>query len=146
MIYNTWNTSIRKMYRLNRTTHRYFIESISKMPHIKISLMKRFINFTDKLSRSTKISARNIFNIMKNDCRSTTGRNLRMIMKYCDKFRMTELCAKEISSQFYMKIPEKEAWRISLVQELLDIRDKVSDGINWNVDETSFCIDYLCTT
>ena len=59
---------------------------------------------------------------------------------------MTELSAKEVSSQLYMKIPENEAWRISLVQELLDIRDKVSDGINWNVDETSFCIDYLCTT
>ena len=40
-IYKTWNTSIRKMFRLDRTSHRYFIEPVSNVPHIKISLIKR---------------------------------------------------------------------------------------------------------
>ena len=83
MIYNTWNSSIRKMFRLDRTTHRYFIEPISKTPHIKTSLLKRFMNFTNKLMCSGKIAAKNLFNIKRNECRSTTGRNLRKIMYYC---------------------------------------------------------------
>ena len=49
-IYKTWNTSIRKMFRLDRTSHRYFIEPVSNLPHIKISFIKRFINFIEKLS------------------------------------------------------------------------------------------------
>ena len=35
MIFNAWNTSIRKIFRLDRTTHRYFIEPISHVSHIK---------------------------------------------------------------------------------------------------------------
>ena len=33
-IYNTWNTSIRKMFRLDRRSHRYLIELISNLKHI----------------------------------------------------------------------------------------------------------------
>ena len=68
-MYKTWNTSIRKMFRLDRTSHRYFIEPVSNVPRIKISLIKRFINFIEKLSCSTKICARNIFHTMKHACR-----------------------------------------------------------------------------
>ena len=41
MIYNTWNISIRKMFRLDQRSHRYFIEPISKIKHIKIAFMTR---------------------------------------------------------------------------------------------------------
>ena len=50
-IYSTWNTSVRKMFRLDRTTHRYFIEAVSNMSHIKKVLMKRFMKFTNKSLR-----------------------------------------------------------------------------------------------
>ena len=89
-IYKTWNTSIRKMFILDRTSHRYFIEPVSNVPHIKIALIKRFINFIEKLSCSTKICARNIFHTMKHDCRSNIGRNIRAIMKYCGKPRISQ--------------------------------------------------------
>ena len=68
MIYNTWNSSIRKMFRLDRTTHRYFIEPISKTSHIKASLLERFMNVTNKLMCSGKIAAKNLFNIIRNEC------------------------------------------------------------------------------
>ena len=44
-IYNTWNVSIRKMSRFDRKTHRYFIEPVSEMKHLKTSLLKRSIKF-----------------------------------------------------------------------------------------------------
>ena len=50
MVYNTWSVSVRKMFQLDRTTHRYFIEPISGMAHIKQALLKRFLSFTGKLS------------------------------------------------------------------------------------------------
>ena len=39
MLYNTWSVSVRKMFGLDRCTHRYLIEPISDMQHIKVSPM-----------------------------------------------------------------------------------------------------------
>ena len=145
-IYSTWNTSVRKMFRLDRTTHRYFIEAVSNMSHIKKALMKRFMKFTNKISESPKVSARNILNTIKEDCRSTTGRNLRMIMKCCKKQRLGDVTNNAISQQHYVPVPVSEKWRIDLVKELLDIRDNIYDSVQWNTEEISCCINYLCTT
>ena len=46
------------MFRLDRTTHRYLIEPVSKTPHIKISLLTCFMNFTNKLMCSRKTAAK----------------------------------------------------------------------------------------
>ena len=53
MIYNTCNTSIRKMCLLDQRSHRYFLEPISKLKHIKVDFMKIFIQFTEQLACST---------------------------------------------------------------------------------------------
>ena len=79
MLYNTGGTSIRKMYRLDRKTHRYFIEPVSEMEHLRSSIMKRFIKFTEKLEQSPKVVVRNMYKILGSDCRSTTGANTRNI-------------------------------------------------------------------
>ena len=152
MIYNTWNSSIRKMFRLDRTTHRYFIEPNSKTPHIKTSLLKRFMNFTNKLICSGKIAAKNLFNIIRNKCRSTTGRNLWKIMYYCGKNRISEITSKEISEKSYHPTipyhtsPLHETWRLDLVNELLEIHDNNYDLKDWATDEVMDCFNFLCTT
>ena len=115
MIYNTWNISIRKMFCLDQRSHRYFIEPVSKIKHIKIAFMKRFIKFTEQLACSTKRTTRNIFHIIKHDCRSITGHNLRKIMQHCGKSRISELTSVEVGKMTYHPIPNNEVWRISLV-------------------------------
>ena len=83
--------SIRKMFGLDRRSHRYLIEPISDMQHIKMALMQRFIGFTEKLLSSRKAVLRNAFNRFKMDCRCTTGANLRAIMLECDKNAINSL-------------------------------------------------------
>ena len=146
MIFNTWNTSIRKIFRLDRTTHRYFIEPISHVSHIKISLMKRFMKFTEKLTSSSKRSTRNIFNIIKHDYRSITGWNMRNIMQYCGKNRIHETTPNAVSKKCYRPIPIQEMWRVNILEELLEIRDNINDSAGWNRQEIADCIRYLCTT
>ena len=79
-IEKTWNVAMRKMLKLDRCTHKYFIEPLSGTQHIKWSLNKRFVNFTCKISSSTKIPMKILFDTIKRDCRSTTGKNLRHVM------------------------------------------------------------------
>ena len=94
-MYNTWNVSIRKMFRLDRKTHRYFIEPVSEIKHLKTSLLKRFIKFTKKLSITRKQATRNVFYIIANDCQSVTGKNLRCIMQECEKIRHSDVSTKD---------------------------------------------------
>ena len=79
MMFNTWSTSVRKMYRLDRRTHRYLLEPISEMEHLKCAVVKRFLSFTEKLVNAPKEAVRNIYNVLGSDCRSTTGANKRRI-------------------------------------------------------------------
>ena len=84
MLESTWNIAIRKMFKLDRTTHRYFIEPISEMKHVKWSLIKRFVNFIQKIQLSSKSQLKNLLMVSKKDCRSTTGRNIKHITKLFD--------------------------------------------------------------
>ena len=145
-VYNTWNTSIRKMFRLNMRTHRYFIEPLSQVQHIKIALMKRFLKFTNALSCCPKNTARNLFNTIKHDCRSITGRNLRQIMLFCGRAQVSETTIKDVTKMKYQATTEKNTRRIHFVKDLLDIRDNISEGDDWNKTEIQHCIDFLCTT
>ena len=76
MIENTWNVSIRKIFNLHRETHRYFIEPVSGVAHIRFALFKRFLKFTTSLANSSKLSVTNLFMTLKRDTSSTTGMNL----------------------------------------------------------------------
>ena len=116
MIYNTWKSSIRNMFRSDRTTPKYLIEPVSGTPHTKKYLLKRFMNFTNKLMCSGKTAAKNLFKIIRHDYRSTAGRNLREIMHYCGKIQISEITSKEISEKSYHPTPVPEIWRLDLVR------------------------------
>ena len=76
----SWNVSQRMMLNLPRTTHRYFLEPLSKTPHIIKSLKRRFINFIYKIRTSQKDVLRTVLHEIEHDCRSTTGRNIRNLL------------------------------------------------------------------
>ena len=68
---------MRKMLKLNRCTHGYFIEPLSGTQHIKWSLIKRFISFTQNISISAKTPMKILYSSIRKDCRLITGKNLR---------------------------------------------------------------------
>ena len=146
MFYNTWSTSIRKMYRVDRKTHRYLIEPVSEMEHIKRSILKRYIGFTSKLSASRKNVVRNVYRIIGGDCRSTTGSNRRNIMLECDGDLTSPLTRNDIEKTKFQEIPSGEEWRVSIINELVKIRDGVLTPIDWNSSEIQETLTYLCTT
>ena len=145
MLYNTWSISMRKMNCLERNTHRYFIEPISGTNHIKFALKKRFLNFTKKISSTKKRTAKNIFNLIKNDCRSTTGKNLRTITIECNKINADGLKNKDIDRMEFCPVPPNDEWRISFLKELLEARDEKKYPIGWAKEDIIATIDYVCT-
>ena len=145
-VYKTWNVSIRRMYRLDRTTHKYFIEPISCTPHIKISMLKRFFRFTENLKCSDKSCAKNVFNCLKYDCRSTTGRNLRMIANMTEKASCDFIIPQTIDKIRYVPyVNDMTEAKIEAVRELIAIRDGKKVLRQWNKDEVAELTNFLTT-
>ena len=117
------------------------------VPHIKISFMKRYINFTTKLSCSAKECVKTLFHMIKNDCRSTTGRNLRAISKHCGKPAFTYTTDKEVSQmRYHLPHNADELFNTKVVKLLIEVRDKKCELTNWENVEVTECIRYLTTT
>ena len=83
MIFNAWNVSIRRMLRVDRKTHRFLIEPLSGTQHVQRSIFKAFVPFANKLQNSSKEVIQDVFHLVKEDCRSTTGSNIRNISLDC---------------------------------------------------------------
>ena len=142
MMINTWSTSMRKMYRLDRRTHRYLLEPISEMEHLKSALMKRFLSFTEKLVNSPKIAVRNIYKILGSDCRSTTGANIRRISLEYDADPVKGPLRSDI--KVFIPTPEGEEWRSGIIKELIQIRDGQLSSIGWTDEELQETLTHLC--
>ena len=122
MLENTWSTSIKIMYDLPRETHRYFLEPICEKPHIRKVLGQRFISFTDSIRKSKKKALLNIFNIVKNDCCSVTGANLKQLMLKVDKDCIEDLVPNDAFTIEFAPMYELNEWKVPIVKEILDLK------------------------
>ena len=141
----TWNVSQRLMLGLHRKTHRFFIEPLSGTKHIIFSLYKRFINFTRQLAGSKKTSLRTLFNTVKNDCRSTTGVNLRNLMLRFNINTHREMNEDVINGTKYQDIPTGQEWKINIAKELLEVRNKKNVLPCFDTEEITILLQYITT-
>ena len=110
------------MFNLARETHKYFVEPLTGTHHLKKTLCKRFLNFVDSVKSSKKIALKNLFKVVKHDCRSVTGRNLLNIMILVGKTSIDTLVPADALDIKYHEINEEDAWRVGFVKELTDVK------------------------
>ena len=67
---NSWNITNPILFDLPRETHRYFIELISNVPHIKTVLCTRFVQFLTGLSNCHELCLRLLVDLSKHDLRT----------------------------------------------------------------------------
>ena len=106
-----WNIMQRIMLGIPRNTNRFFIEALTENQHIKFSLLKIFVAFVNSIESSTKLVLRNMLEILKHDCRSTTGSNLRKVMALLKKRNVDEISKVDRKNQIYNSIPLSQDWR-----------------------------------
>ena len=109
----TWNVSQRIILRLPRNSHRYFIEPLSGTRHVWFALLKRFLNVVTMIASSTKRVLRSMLSVVKNDCRSTTGNNLRKIMLMLNKNNLDPIAKYDLSNLSYAKVPPDDKWKVT---------------------------------
>ena len=64
-----------------------------------------------------------MLSVVKHDCRSTTGRNLRNIMILVGKSNVEDISKDDLRSQYYHAVPKGEEWKISLAEELFQVKN-----------------------
>ncbi len=146
MVYNTWSVSIRRMLRIDRKSHRYLIEPLSRMKHLKRMILEAFMTFTKKLSSSPKSSIRNVFELVQKDCRSVTGSNLRNITLECSSDLHRPFSTIEIKEKDFFPTPQDAAWKVPLIRELIEMRDDLRDKAGWKKEDIISTLQHLCTS
>ena len=146
MVENSWNRSMRLMMDLPLRTHRYLLEPVVKEDHVKLLLAKLFLGFVEQIQKSSKPFLVQLLDKVKYDVRSTTGNNLRMLMLRTQKSSVDELSKEDYKKIDYHKIRDEEQWRLSLIDEIIDIRYKQLDVEGFESEEIEEILNYVCTS
>ena len=141
----SWNVSQRIMLGIPRNSHRYFIEPLSETKHITFSLFKRYIKFVDSIESFSKSVLRKMLFIVRRDCRSNTGQNLRKLMKIAGKTRIDDLKKGDFDDLVYNEIPIGQEWKIRLAEVLIDLKNGIMDIKILTSDEINEILTYIVT-
>ena len=90
------------------------------------------LNFITSITNSSKGILNNMLDLIKNDCQSTTGRNLRKLLLLTEKTHIEELRSDDLKNICFYDVPQGEKWKARLAMEILDVRNKTLDIDNWN--------------
>ena len=107
---------------------------------------KRFLSFIESVKTSKKIALRNIFKLVKNDCRSVTGRNLLNIMILVNKTSIESLVPGDALDIKYHEIEEQQAWKIGVVKELTDVKFGEAFVEGFSRKELDAILNYVCVS
>ena len=139
-LYTSWNILIRTSFNLPYATHRYILYNMTNIPHIRISLIKRFIKFYSRLESSFRPEIRFLFQLQKSDCRSAFGRNC---FNICNEYNVTSPDKVKLNDiSMTIKMPDIESWRIPFIY---DIIYSTCNDIDLNRDDINQILQYLCT-
>ena len=71
--------------------------------------------------------------LVKYDCRTVTGSNLRYMMIVAGKSSVDELNKESFQSHLYKEVPTNEEWRVRFAKEMMEILNGESnqDVLNW---------------
>ena len=92
------------MFNLPYSTHRNLIEPITGARHVRIVLIKRFLNFLSQVKDSKKQLPKQMLNLIKRETRSTTGNNLRRILLLTEKNNVELLVSSDAMNIKYHPI------------------------------------------
>ena len=144
--YGTYNHSIKVMTDLPLATHRYLIEPVTGQQHMSTTLMRNFLSFISKIRQSQKPVLRQLYSIVKDDVRTTTGSNLRNILLLTSLSSVDDLKPSTADQIRYQVISDRDKWRVPLIQEAIDMKNGVvnlPDG--WTYDELEEILDFART-
>ena len=148
-LYRSFNVAVRQIFRLNRCTHRYFIESLSEGLHLKTILASRYVTFYKSLVETQKTPIRFLARIAERDQRTVFGRTLSRLLEITGLSveNLDKLTASLVKKQMlYQPVSEENRWRIQACKELIAVRRENLQLDGFGQNEVEEMLDFLCVT
>ena len=139
-LWTAWHRLIKYTYELPLPTHRYLLNDIVDGYHLKKMIIRRFINFSLKISSSSNPHVALLHHYQCRDWRSTYGRNY---MNICREAGVTEVSQVDLHNINVNPVPPGEEWRVGLLRDLLSERD-VGPGFLTKEDIASIIKTVCC--
>ena len=76
----TWNTNLRILFNLPWDTHCWIMEELSDGRHLRQMIFSRFLKYIRSVAKNKRQSLSSLYNLIKDDVRSSTGANIRTIL------------------------------------------------------------------
>jgi hypothetical protein len=149
-LYTSFNVTIRTVLNIDRCSHRYLIEPLSGCLHLKTMIASRYVTFYRSLINSKKMPVRFLARLAERDQRTVLGRTLSSLLLTCnledgDLMNLNAGLVKKM--MVYKAAPADEEWRISLGQELFQLRGAgqlVLPG--FTCEEQEELLHYVCVS
>ena len=93
-----------------------------------------------------KQAIKNVFNLIRKDCQSVTGSNLRKIMLLVQKTNVDDLVPEDALNVIYHEIPDCEMWRIGFVNEITDVKFGQASIDGFTRQELNVILEDICTS
>ena len=144
-IESSYNRSVKVMLDLSYATHRSLIQPLTGDPHIKISLIKRFVSFIEKIKSSQKMALKMLVTESLKDVRSVTGSNFRNIMILVGKTKVEDVQLQDLTKISYFKLDDKDKWKVGMINEILDIKANQMEVPGFESEELEALLHHICT-
>ena len=118
----SWNTACKMIWDLPHPTHTRLLESLSPVPHLENVLHRRYLGFIQNLRKSSKPLLQLIYSSSSKDLSSLTGQNINFLKLKYGKSSVGELLGISLKGRQVYPLPNDEAWKISLIEELILVR------------------------
>ena len=89
------------------------------------TVVKNFLSFMERIRKSQKPVLRQLYQITKEDVRTTTGSNLRNILLLTDLNKVDDLTPNVIKHISYKPISGNDMWRVQLTKEIIDMKSGI---------------------
>ena len=147
---NSWTVAIKHMWSLPFEAHRYLAEGLGGM-HAYTMLMLRYVKFINSVKKSPKIAVQYLYQKVKKDVETVTGRNIAYILKLSGYDDIEKINLRDLSRTIkFETIKKEEKWKLDMIQEVVNIKKNVLtlDNMEDSLDEDEFndIIHYLSTS
>ena len=137
---------MRLMLDIPRETHRYLIEPLSKVTHIRKILIKRFLTFLNQIRTSNKNATKFLLETIISDTRSTTGSNLRNILLQTDKADVRQLVPADAYQVKYHSMAPDDEWKLGFINDIIEAKNGKIEVPNISDSDLDDMLTVLCTS
>ena len=150
-IVNSWSVSVRHMWGLPMDSHRSFVESLGGT-HAKVMLMSRYISFIKSVKKSSRRAVLLLFERVKSNLMTVTGRNIRVIEEQAENTPICEIKVEQFKKNVkFHEAHESDQWKVSFVKEIVNVKQnklklEPDDDQSFSVEELDEIMTYIVTS